>query len=119
MKQLNKDAKNFVNGIVEHLKKDQSGDRQFPKVKNLLQKVSADAWKDHVGVVTTAVPLSKEEKDQLVQILSKRMGHDVTLETKVSSDIVGGIRIEISDFIIDLSFEEELKSIGTMLVKGS
>jgi len=119
MKHLTKDAKNFVEEIVEQLEKEKSGVKQFPKVKSLLQKVSADASKDAVAKVITAVSLTEEEKDQLKKLLSKRMNHPVTLECVVRTEIIGGMRIEISDSIIDVSYDEALQNIGRMLVKGS
>ncbi len=119
MKKLNKDAKDFVEGIVDHLKKDSTGNRPMPKVQSLLRKVSEDAWQENTARVTTAVTLTQSEKEELIRGLSKRMGHPIALECEVKPSIIGGMRIEIADYIIDLSYEETLKSIGASLLKGS
>ena len=119
MKQLNKDARNFVDGIVDHIKRDNAGSRPFPKIQNLLRKVSDTAYKGNTAKITTAVPLSHIEKEQLTGVLSKKMNQQIALECDVRPGIIGGIRIEIADYVIDLSYEEKLRSITSLLLKGN
>jgi ATP synthase F1 delta subunit len=117
MKRLNKDARSFVDGIVDQMKKNYDGDRPFPKVQTFLRKVSEQAWKEHTAKITTAVSLNQQEKEYLSEILSKRMNQEITLECSVRADILGGIRIEIADYIIDMSYEEKLRSIQSLFLK--
>lgn len=119
MKKLNKDAKNFVEGIVDQLKKNNKNDRPLPKVQSLLKKVSEGAWRESTAKVTTAVPLLPEEKEQVSAMLSRRLGQHIGLVCTVSPHIVGGIKIEIADLLIDLSYEEKLRAIASMLLKGN
>jgi len=119
MIKMSKDAKNFVEEIVGHLKKDAGNERPFPKMQNLLKKVSDSAWKENTAKITTAVVLNFQEKEQLVNVLSHRLNKPITLECTVRPTIVGGIKIEIADLIIDLSYEEKLRGIEAMLLKGN
>jgi len=119
MIKISKDAKNFVEGIVDHLKKDAYQDRTFPKMQSLLRKVSQDSWKESTAKITTAVPLKPFEESQICTILSKRLNRPVTLVCSVRPSILGGIRIEIADLIIDLSYEEKLRGVEAMLLKGN
>jgi ATP synthase F1 delta subunit len=119
MKKLNTDARNFVSGIVDQLRKNSKNDRPLPKVQSLLKKVSEGAWKDSTAKVTTAISLLSTEKEQISVLLSRRLGHPVNLVCTVSPKIIGGIKIEIADLLIDLSYEEKLQTIEAMLLKGN
>jgi len=119
MKRLTSDAKNFVKGIVDHLQKEKQGDRPIPKIKSLLKKVSDEAWNGHTATVTTAVPLALSEREALIKVLSLKMGQPVSLSCTVQPDIIGGIRIEIADYIIDTGYKEKLAVMETMLLKGN
>lgn len=119
MKRLTSDAKNFVKGIVEHLHKEKQNNQPIPKIKSLLKKVSDDAWNDHTATITTAVALNFLEKEALTKALSLKMGQPVSLSCTVQPDIIGGIRIEIADYIIDMGYKEKLAVMETMLLKGN
>ena len=119
MKRLNTDARNFVDGIVEHLKKDRKGKRPFPKVQSFLRKVSQQAWTDNTARVITAVVLNQTEKEELTNILSKRMNRPISLACDVRSSLLGGMRIEIADSVIDMSYEGKLEAIEALLLKGN
>jgi F-type H+-transporting ATPase subunit delta len=119
MKRLNADARNFVDGIVKHLKMDRKGRRPLPQVQSLLRKVSQQAWSDHTAKVITAVTLNQSEKEELTKILSKRMNRPISLECEVRPTVLGGIRVEIADYVIDMSYEGKLEAIESMLLKGN
>jgi len=119
MKSLNTDARNFVDGIVEHLKRDRTGKRPLSQVQSLLRKVSQQAWNEHTVRVITAVALNQSEKEELTKILSKRMNRPISLTCEVRSSILGGMRVEIADYVIDMSYEGKLDAIEAMLLKGN
>lgn len=119
MKKLNSDARSFVKGIVNHLKKGAYGNSPFPKIQTLLRKVSDHAQKENSAKIITAVPLQQQEKELLTQILSRKMNQDINLECMVQPDVLGGIRVEIADYIIDMSYKEKLRAIGLLLLKGN
>lgn len=119
MKKLNSDAKGFIDGIVDHLKKNDRGDRGIPKVQKFLRKVSSRSLREHTAKVYTSVALKQPEREKIVRILSQKMHYPVSLECITKPSIIAGLRIEIGDLVFDLSYEEKLENIKTMLLKGS
>lgn len=65
--------------------------------------------------VQTAIPLSREQQDRLVQQLSAMTGSSVILSTSVDSSIRGGAIVWIGDRVIDGSVAGYLSSIETRL----
>jgi len=119
MKKLTKDARHFVEEIVGQMKKNKHTDRPLPKIQSLLRRVSEGAWKENTAKVTTAIPLDPEEKEKIATILSKRLDQPITLDCTVQPGILAGVKVEIGDLIIDLSYEEKLRLIKSALLKGS
>lgn len=57
--------------------------------------------------VYSSVSLSEKEKELIEEILSRRFGK-VSVEYHVQSHILGGIRIEVDDWVFDGSIQERL-----------
>ena len=49
----------------------------------------------------TAVEMSDDQQERLRVALAKQYGRDITLNTVIDPDVVGGVRIEIADDVID------------------
>lgn len=54
-----------------------------------------------VAVVTVAVPLTGEQKDRLGAALARLYGRRVALNVDIDQDVLGGLRVEIGDEVID------------------
>jgi len=119
MSNLQKDARGFVDGIVDYLKTDGKRTNALPKVQNLLMKVSDRAAKEKTATVKSVVMLSGEEKNKLEKILGKFMHHPITVTNEIDTSLIGGMRIEIADFIIDTSYKGKLEGMTKVLMKGS
>lgn len=65
------------------------------------QKVAADVHGERVAKVRVAQELSDAERDRLQQVLSRQYGRDVHLNVVVEPELLGGIRVEIGDDVID------------------
>ena len=62
----------------------------------------ATARQDAVtATVTTAVPLSGEQLDRLVAVLSRQYGRQVHANVVIDEDVVGGIKVEIGEEVLD------------------
>ena len=62
----------------------------------------AAARQDQVtATVTSAVPLTPEQHDRLVRALSTQYGRQVHTNVVIDEDVVGGMRVEIGDEVID------------------
>ena len=60
-------------------------------------------------LVTTAVPLEKRERRELIERLKQTTGKEIVLEERVNQAIFGGFIIEIGDHLLDASLATQLK----------
>lgn len=65
------------------------------------QKVAADVQNRGVATVRVARDLSGAERDRLADVLSRQYGRPVHLNLVVDPTVLGGIRVEIGDDVID------------------
>ncbi len=72
------------------------------------QHVAADAQDELLAVVHTARPLGSTEISRLTQALGKAYDATVHLHVVQDPDLVGGIRVEIGDDVIDGSVSAKL-----------
>ncbi len=76
----------------------------------------ADAGAGRVrAIATTAVPLSRSDADRLEQGLSRRLGRQVRLDSRVDRGIVGGLVLRIGDRVIDASVASRLQQLRRRL----
>ncbi|GGH49158.1 F0F1 ATP synthase subunit delta [Microbacterium album] len=61
-----------------------------------------------VATVTTATPLSPAQTERLAAALSRSYGGDVTINPVVDPAVVGGVRVQIADDVIDGSIASRL-----------
>lgn len=60
--------------------------------------------------ITTAFPLEKGDKKQLMQTFQRLLGKEVVIkEVAVNSDLLGGVIVQIGDRIFDGSLQNKLK----------
>lgn len=88
------------------------------RVRELLDRaerlVAADRGRK-VAIVTAAAPLSAAQSDRLVAALSKRYGADVALNTVIDPSVVGGVRVQVADDVIDASVSARLADLRQRL----
>ena len=113
---LTKDARGFVNGVVDYLKKDGKARSSAPKVQALLRKVTSQARKEATATVESPVSLTLGEKQQLNAVLARLIGHSVHLDIRVNPALLGGIRILVGDWIVDTSLTHQLELMGKQLI---
>jgi F-type H+-transporting ATPase subunit delta len=65
------------------------------------EKIAADAHGRDVATVRVAQPLGKSEETRLTAALTAQYGREVHLHVVVDPDVIGGIRVEIGDDVID------------------
>jgi F-type H+-transporting ATPase subunit delta len=78
--------------------------RQAGTVTGALQEfldLAAEALDEAVATVHTARELSAEEQQRLAASLGKQYGKDVQLHVVVDPSLIGGLRVEIGDDVID------------------
>lgn len=75
--------------------------RTFDRILTDYGQVAADRRARLVATVTATVPLTEEQRSRLGAVLARIYGHQVHLNVEIDADVVGGIRVEIGDEVID------------------
>ena len=71
-----------------------------------------------VAQVTTAVPLTPEQAEQLAVHLRAYSGKQVRLETTVDAEIQGGFIVQLDDTVFDASVATQLQRLRQQLAQG-
>lgn len=83
-------------------------DRRVRTLLNRASKIVADARGQVVATVHTAASLSEAQRTKLEQALSGRYGRTVTVNEVIDPEIVGGLRVQVADDVIDGSVSSRL-----------
>ena len=67
------------------------------------------------ATVTSAVPLTEEQKAKIVQKLTTSLGKAVELDTAVDPSLMGGLIIRVGDRVIDSSIAGKLNGLTSQL----
>ena len=80
-----------------------------------LSKLAAERRDRMVAVVTSAVPLSDRQKQRLGDSLAKLYGRRMHLNLDVDPEVVGGIRVQVGDEVINGSLADRLEDASRRL----
>ncbi|MGI5458018.1 F0F1 ATP synthase subunit delta [Streptomyces sp. CA-249302] len=80
-----------------------------------LSKLAAERRNRLVAVVTSAVPLSDAQKQRLGAALAKLYGHTMHLNIDVDPEVLGGIRVQVGDEVINGSIADRIEDAGRRL----
>lgn len=72
-----------------------------------------------VAEVTSAVPLTDEEKQRLTQSLEKKTGHRVELLCHVDREILGGIIVRTDSIVLDGSLKQKIHRVKEVIKSES
>ncbi|WP_261164827.1 F0F1 ATP synthase subunit delta [Microbacterium sp. Marseille-Q6965] len=100
--------------IVSELVRELRGRRLRGLLNHVIRVVAAQADRT-VATVTTARPLTDEQADRLTASLARRYGGQIALNQIIDADVVGGIRVQIADDIIDGSISSRLTDLRQRL----
>ncbi|WP_085522630.1 F0F1 ATP synthase subunit delta [Tuberibacillus sp. Marseille-P3662] len=94
-------------------------DRRREKTIHYLINDYVDMANDYRGiedmVVTTAQPLTEDEKQKLAEDLGQKLDKKLRLNAKVDQNIIGGIIVKIGNTVFDSSLSGKLKRLKTQL----
>jgi F-type H+-transporting ATPase subunit delta len=72
------------------------------------QKVAAEVRNEGVATVRVAAALSAEQETRLAAALATKYGREIHLNTLIDPSVIGGIKVEIGDDVIDGSISSKL-----------
>jgi F-type H+-transporting ATPase subunit delta len=93
-------AHTLVTELVDALARDTAGRSFTHGVRELLDQ-AAQRRDKIVAFVKTARPLTDEQVDRLRASLARIYGREVTAHIEVEPSVLGGIRVQIGDEVID------------------
>ena len=89
----------------------------LPAIAEHFASLKADVENVVDVTVTSASPISTEQRDAISKALRARLGREVKLETEINEDIIGGAVIKAGDVVIDGSLRARLEGLATALAK--
>lgn len=93
----------------------QPRERRVRQLLTRATKVVADQRGRKVATVYAASPLSSAQTERLATALSQRYGTAVSLNTVLDPNVVGGLRVQIADDVIDASVSSRLADLRQRL----
>ena len=97
---LAKKAHEGTLAIVSHLVQSPRG-RRIGEMLSDAADIVASAGGRRVVTVTSAIPLSPKQQDRLGAALKAQYGADIQINSVLDPSVVGGVRVQIGDDVID------------------
>jgi F-type H+-transporting ATPase subunit delta len=116
--------------LIETLLRGRAGDATILIVSSLVQQprerrvremisramdLVADQRGSIVATVVTAAPLKADQAERLSAVLTRKYGKKVELNAIIDPDVVGGLRVQIADDVIDASVAARLSDLRQRL----
>lgn len=106
----NSNLKNFVSVLAE-----QKRLQILPEVYAQFQDLTLALNHTKRAVIYSAYPLSDAQLKDLTADLQKRFGTNLEAVTKVDPELIGGVKVEIGDQVLDLSLQGKLNALYTAM----
>lgn len=113
-----KDVRGFVDDIVGSLRGDSRVKNDMPKIQAFLSKVSAQTKKEKIAKVESSVSLTIQEKEDIENMLRRLLGRDIEVQCVVKPEILGGLRIQVGDWVADTTLANELTQMAQELIQS-
>ena len=88
---------------------------EAPEIDEEFQRLADDAAGRVRATVTTAVELESADRERVARELSKRLDKDVRLSVVVDPRILGGLKLQYGDRIVDASVATRLEQLRRRL----
>jgi F-type H+-transporting ATPase subunit delta len=89
----------------------------LPEIAEHFESLKAEVENMVDVVVTSASPISDKQKDTIGKALRERLGRDVSIETEIDENLIGGAVITAGDVVIDGSLRARLEGLANALTK--
>jgi len=89
--------------------------RDVVGIEEEFQRLADEAAGRVRATVTTAVELTASDRDRVADGLSKRLGKDVDLDVLVDPSILGGLKLQYGDRLVDASVATRLQQLRRRL----
>ena len=107
---LDDEGTNLARLLVESGRIDEAGG-----IEEEFHRLADNAAGRITATVTTAIELDRTEHDRIQRELSKRLNKEVRLNVAVDPRIVGGLRLQYGDRVVDASVASKLQQLRRRL----
>jgi F-type H+-transporting ATPase subunit delta len=107
---LDQEATNLAKLLIESRRIDQVG-----AIADEFEQLTDEAARRVQVTVTTAVEMSPDERDRVAKELAKRLSEEVRIHTVVDPRILGGLKLEYGDHLVDASVANRLQQLRRRL----
>jgi F-type H+-transporting ATPase subunit delta len=104
---LNEQQQNLVKLMAENGRL-----KAFADVAEQFEVYRAEAEGKIDAEVISAYELSSEQEKNIIAMLKKKLGREVTLTTSIDESLIGGVLIKAGDTIIDGSMKSRLEALA-------
>jgi F-type H+-transporting ATPase subunit delta len=105
---FDRQARNFLGVMAENRRLS-----FLPEIAALYAKLRSDYERVLDVTVSSAVELSKEQRERFTQALAKRFDRSVRLHTQIDASLLGGAVVQADDLVIDGSVRGGLAQLAT------
>ena len=89
----------------------------LPEIAGRFEALKAQVENVVDVTVTSASAISDEQKATIGKALRERLGRDVSIETEIDENLIGGAVIKAGDVVIDGSLRSRLEGLANALAK--
>jgi F-type H+-transporting ATPase subunit delta len=93
--------------------------REIGAIADQFEQLADDAAGRVRATVTTAVELEPRDRDRVAEQLSQRLGKTVSMQVEVDPRILGGLKVQYGDRLIDASVATRLQQLRRRLTEAS
>lgn len=108
--QINEASKNFIRLLL-------ANDRLsvLPQIYELFKQLKSEQEGVLDAKVSSAFPLTDTQQKELVETLQARFKRKIQTQVVIDKELIGGIKVEIGDEVIDASVRGKLQAMALML----
>lgn len=107
---LSEAAMDLVTWCVRH-----EAEGGVPRNLRRVAELAAGLQNRTIADVVTAVPMTAAQEARLRELLGRRLGADVELNTEVDPAVVGGVKVSVRDLVIDSTVRSSVAELRAAL----
>lgn len=112
---LQESSSDYMNNFLEVILQNQREGLLYPIIKRVLEKF-VEETQTHDVEITSAIPLTEAQKQQLFQVVQSKFGITVNqIVEKIDESLLGGFVINVNNQIIDTSIRRQLQQLKMKL----
>jgi F-type H+-transporting ATPase subunit delta len=109
---LNGEARNLIQLLVRNRRL-----AVLPEIRGLFEALKKEHEGQVEAVITSALPLSDDQARRLCARIEAKYGRKVVAKLAVDPSLIGGVKVQVGDEVIDGSLRGRLDAMAHLLVQ--